>query len=61
MTYNAREEAIRLRKHGMTPASISRRMGIPAMTIGRWVRHVHRIDWPPLHRPLKWEIVKKEA
>ena len=55
-----RAEAVRLRKHGMTPASIARRLEVPAKTVSGWLRNVHRIDWPPLHRPLKWEI-KKEA
>ena len=55
-----RAEVIKLCRLGRTQASVARRLGIPARTVSGWMDGIKVVHWPPLNRPLKWEIVDRK-
>ena len=51
-----KERALELYKR-TSVTRVAKIMGIPHTTISTWVRDVHKVKWPKMDTPLKWEIV----
>ena len=51
-----KEKALELYKR-TSVTGVARILGIPRNTVSTWTRNVHKVDWPKMDTPLKWEIV----